>query len=264
MAAESPTERIEFTIDELARRAGMTVRNVRAYAGRGLLPPPTLRGRTGYYGATHLTRLRVIRDLVDRGFTLAAVQRVLERAPADASAATLAVARAMYEPYVTEEPQIMTREELAALAGLSAPSLELLEALVELGIVERMEADSVRVLSPPLLQAGFRVIGLGVPAAAVARTQQEVRPHVAEVAKCYVHLVRDTLWRDFVAAGMPAQGWADIEHAIEMLQPYAAEALLATFRSAMAEAMDEAIGAAVSAVRERAGSARGPGLNGPA
>ena len=46
----------ELTVDELARRAGVTVRNVRAYAARGLLPPPRMVGRTGYYGREHVAR----------------------------------------------------------------------------------------------------------------------------------------------------------------------------------------------------------------
>lgn len=50
----------EFTIDELARESGMTVRSLRAYQERGLLPPPRLKGRTGFYGPQHLNRVRII------------------------------------------------------------------------------------------------------------------------------------------------------------------------------------------------------------
>src|SRR5690606_41648805 len=59
----------------------MTVRNVRAYASRGLLAPPRLVGRTGYYGPEHVNRLRLIRDLLERGYTLAAIEQTLERNP---------------------------------------------------------------------------------------------------------------------------------------------------------------------------------------
>jgi len=55
----------ELTIDQLAARAGLTVRNVRAYTTRGLLPPPRLRGRTGYYGPDHVARLSVITEMLD-------------------------------------------------------------------------------------------------------------------------------------------------------------------------------------------------------
>ena len=65
----------DLTVDQLAQRVGMTVRNVRAYAARGLLPPPRLRGRTGYYGSEHVARLSLVRDLLAQGYTLAAVEK---------------------------------------------------------------------------------------------------------------------------------------------------------------------------------------------
>src|SRR5215212_9779594 len=51
------------TIDELARRTRLTVRNIRAYQSRGLVPPPELRGRTGYYSEDHVARIELIREL---------------------------------------------------------------------------------------------------------------------------------------------------------------------------------------------------------
>jgi DNA-binding transcriptional MerR regulator len=62
-----------LTIGELAEAAGMTVRNVRNHAARGLLPPPVLVGRTGYYGEAHLERLKLIRAMQAAGFNLEAI-----------------------------------------------------------------------------------------------------------------------------------------------------------------------------------------------
>src|SRR3954463_4468114 len=67
----------ELTIDELARRTGMTVRNIRAHQSRGLLPPPEVRGRTGYYGPDHVARLELIRELQSEGFNLEAIRRLV-------------------------------------------------------------------------------------------------------------------------------------------------------------------------------------------
>ncbi|HVZ69581.1 MAG TPA: MerR family transcriptional regulator, partial [Rhizomicrobium sp.] len=67
----------EFTIDELAREAGTTVRNVRAYQEKGLLPPPEKRGRVGIYGNAHLARLRLISPLLERGYSLANVAELI-------------------------------------------------------------------------------------------------------------------------------------------------------------------------------------------
>src|SRR5215213_3456335 len=72
MAADEP----EFNIDELARRGGTTVRNVRLYQERGLLPKPRRQGRAAYYGAHHLHRLQLVLRLMDRGYSLAAIREV--------------------------------------------------------------------------------------------------------------------------------------------------------------------------------------------
>jgi DNA-binding transcriptional MerR regulator len=71
-----------LTIDELARAAGTTSRNVRALQSAGLIGPPQVEGRTGFYGPEDLARLRATRRLQREGFSLAAV-----RALFDASAA---------------------------------------------------------------------------------------------------------------------------------------------------------------------------------
>ncbi len=69
----TPGAAARFTIGELAAAAGMTVRNVRNHQSRGLLPPPELEARTGYYGAAHLERLRLIGALQAEGLNLAAI-----------------------------------------------------------------------------------------------------------------------------------------------------------------------------------------------
>ncbi|MEU7769067.1 MerR family transcriptional regulator [Nocardia sp. NPDC049190] len=68
----------EFTIDELARAADTTVRSVRVYHERGLLPSPEVRGRIGYYGSDHLNRLQTISRLLGRGMKLNGIRELLE------------------------------------------------------------------------------------------------------------------------------------------------------------------------------------------
>src|SRR3954470_2307815 len=100
---------VELTIDQLAAKVGMTVRSVRAYAGRGLLPPPRLRGRTGLYGADHLARLSVIREMLADGYTLGAVERVLAGVPHGVTEPGLALHRALLTPWLPEEPEDVHR-----------------------------------------------------------------------------------------------------------------------------------------------------------
>ena len=100
-----------LTIDELAREAGMTVRNVRAYRSRGLIPPPELRGRKGYYGPDHLARLELIRDLKGQGFNLEAIGKIIERAPGDSLREALDFTRALVAPLSDEQPWIAPARE---------------------------------------------------------------------------------------------------------------------------------------------------------
>ena len=86
-----------LTIDELARETGLTVRNVRSHHARGLLPPPEVRGRTGYYGPEHVERLRLIRQLQSEGLKLDGIKRLL----GDSGERLLALKRAAEEPAET-------------------------------------------------------------------------------------------------------------------------------------------------------------------
>ena len=71
----------QLTVDQLAARSGTSVRTIRFYTARGLLPPPQLRGRTGLYGADHLARLELIGELAALGFSLTAIEGQLGRLP---------------------------------------------------------------------------------------------------------------------------------------------------------------------------------------
>jgi len=79
MRADAPAggSGVEYRIDELARLAGTTVRNVRAYQDRGLLPPPRRSGRVGLYTRQHLARLELITRLLERGYTLANIGELI-------------------------------------------------------------------------------------------------------------------------------------------------------------------------------------------
>src|SRR3954464_1701770 len=106
-----------LTIDQLAERSGISVRTIRFYTGRGLLPPPALRGRTGLYGPDHLARLELISELSALGFTLAAIESHLERLPAATGAGELALQRALLTPWVPEQIEEVDGAELDRRAG---------------------------------------------------------------------------------------------------------------------------------------------------
>ena len=110
-----------LTVDELAAATGPTVRTTRYYAGLGLIPPPTRRGRMAFYSAEHRARLELIRALQDHGFTLAAIEKYLSRVPEDASVEDLAVQRVMLTSWKSgatrRSPAASSRRE----SGVSCP-----------------------------------------------------------------------------------------------------------------------------------------------
>ncbi|MFD4658079.1 MerR family transcriptional regulator [Kitasatospora sp. NPDC058444] len=79
-----------YTIGELARRTGLTVKTVRHYSDQGIVPPAD-RNPAGHrrYGADAVARLELVRTLRELGLGLSAIRRVVERelTPADVAAA---------------------------------------------------------------------------------------------------------------------------------------------------------------------------------
>jgi DNA-binding transcriptional MerR regulator len=239
----------EFTVDELAARVGVTVRNLRAYSARGLLPPPRMVGRTGYYGREHVARLILVREMLAEGYSLAMIERTLATAPPTASSATLALHRALLAPWLPPEPESTTGAELAARAGVPENSA-VVDQLVALGLVRRLDDGRLEVTDPALLTAGLQVVGLGVPPEELIAAQATVTQHVREIARTYVQMFVDTTWRSFVEAGAPPQELARVQAMVTRLQPVAAQALLAAFRTEMAVAVEAAVETELSRLEE--------------
>lgn len=220
----------ELTVDQLAAKVGMTVRNVRAYAGRGLIGPPRLVGRTGYYGPDHIARLTLVRELLAKGYTLAAVERMMSEMP-DGEIA-LGVFETLITPWSPTPPEVITEEQLAERAGVPHDP-DTIAKLIELGIAERLDDRQLRIPNPDLLRAGLDVIKLGVPLEAIFVLLPKLFEHSNAIAKVYVELFRSTVWRQFADAGMPSEGWPEIQRTLENIIPLAGQALVASFREAM-------------------------------
>jgi DNA-binding transcriptional MerR regulator len=225
----------ELTVDQLAAKVGMTVRNVRAYAGRGLIPPPRLVGRTGYYDADHVARLTLVRELLGKGYTLAAVERMMSELPDGAMA--LGVFETLVNPWTPSEPEILDELQLAERAGVPHDPT-VIARLVELGIAERQEDGRLRIPNPDLLRTGLEVIKLGVPMQAIFEMLPKLFTQADAVAKIYVELFRSTVWREFADAGLPAEGWPEIQRTLEHIIPLAGQALVAAFRESMAREIE--------------------------
>src|SRR6187551_3169275 len=110
-AANPAVSEADLTVEQLAYETGMSVRNIRNHQSRGLLPPPEVRARTGYYGAEHVARLRLIQEMQAEGFNLRAIARLIGRHGADADR-LVGLRQAATAPIAPEAPAVLTREEL--------------------------------------------------------------------------------------------------------------------------------------------------------
>ena len=144
-----------LTLDELTGRVGTSVRNVRFYTSRGLVPPPIRRGRSGFYSADHVARLELVRELQGHGFTLAAIEKYVERIPADATPSDIALHLSLLAP-VTGERHVDVAEGLASLGVPPEAAAAVAEVYAEHGRQVAAElSEVVRTLVwPPFREAG--------------------------------------------------------------------------------------------------------------
>jgi DNA-binding transcriptional MerR regulator len=246
---------VDMTVDELARRAGMTVRNVRAHQSRGLLQPPEVRGRTGYYGSQHLARLELVKELQAEGFNLEAIRRIIENAPQASSQEALDFTRALTGAFGEEQPEIISADELAEPWGDDA-SPEMVRRVVKLGLVRDLGDGSFEVRSPRLRKASEELVTLGVPLETAIEILRTLKRHSESVARAYAKLFVDNVWRPFEEAGEGEQDWSDVNEALERLRPLAAQSLLATFQLVMAETVEKTLERELARIAER-GKGRG-------
>ena len=232
----------ELTIDELARDTGMTVRNIRAHQSRGLLPPPQVRARTGYYGPEHVARLRLIQELQGNGYNLAAIKDLVDRSSGSAQDA-LDFARAILTPFEDERPEILEAAELAErFGGAEGGDPKQLRRAEKLGIIVPLGEGRYEIPSPTLVRAGETLIGLGIPLEKSLDVIESVARQADSVADAFVKLFLERIWKPFDRAGQPEPDWPAVLAALEQLRPLATEVLVAIFQPRMTQAAETAFG----------------------
>src|ERR1700753_1218539 len=172
----------EYRIDELARLAGATVRHIRVYQDRGLPPAPRRDGRGGIYTDAHLARLRLIGQLLKRGYTFATISELLsvwERGGDIAEILDLESAVGL--PWADEVPAYVTVTRLREWCGDRSPPANIARS-VELGLLEP-DGARYRVPSPRLLNAGAELVGAGMPLPAVLDLAERLRDQVDRAAQ---------------------------------------------------------------------------------
>jgi DNA-binding transcriptional MerR regulator len=226
----------EYRVDELANASGATVRSIRVYQDRGLLPSPVLRGRVGWYDESHLARLRLIAQLQARGHTLATISELLTAWETGRDLHdVLGVEEAANRPWVSTQMQHISATDLVdAFGGID--NTDNVNRAIELGILVP-EGDGFAVPSLSVISVGaiLKRVGMSVPE--VMTLTSELIADLERVAKRLV----DTVGPYMAAGAHEADGLPtgerlrEIRGLLDELQPTALEAVGAWLSRAMNE-----------------------------
>ena len=232
----------EYRIDELARLAGATVRNIRVYQDRGLLPPPRRDGRVGIYTDAHLARLRLIGQLLKRGYTFATIGELLSVWERGGDVAEiLDLESAVGLPWSDEIPAYVTADRLTEMFGAEATAGNISRS-VELGLLEP-DGMRYRVPSPRLLNAGAELVAAGMPLPAVLDLAERLRGHVDAAARDLAATVtRHVLAARLQDGLLQGQDIAEVAEITRRIRPLAQTAVDAMLAQAMAQHVPEALG----------------------
>lgn len=234
-------------IDQLARRAGTTSRNIRAYQSKGLLPPPRLSGRTGLYDDSHLMRLKLIARLQDRGFALGAIRELLAAWDKGASLSeVLGFDEVLTAPWSEETPQEVSLPQLESWFPETKDDATLLERAVELGLLVRDE-DRFTAPSPSLIRVGAELVAAGIPLAAVLDQAEALGSDTDAIAGRFVDLFTEHVWEAFLSGRSRFSDLQEVTDVLQRVRPLAFESVQAFLAQAMERKVQAAVAESIQA-----------------
>jgi DNA-binding transcriptional MerR regulator len=229
----------EYRIDELAQRAETAVRNVRAYQDRGLLPPPRRVGRVGLYDDSHLARLRLINQMLERGYSLANIAELVNGWEQGQNLGELlGLEVALTGPWSDEVPTFVSAAELAQVFG--AQDARALGIAIKLGIIEP-DGERFRVNSPRWFQAGAELVAAGIPLDAVLANARALQRDMDRVAARFVELVTTHVFEP-IGDRLPKDEVPRLAEVVRRLRPLAQMAVDSELARAMERQVREQLG----------------------
>jgi DNA-binding transcriptional MerR regulator len=229
----------EYRIDELAQQAETAVRNVRAYQDRGLLPPPRRVGRVGLYDDSHLARLRLINQMLERGYSLANIAELVNGWEQGQNLGELlGLEVALTGPWSDEVPTFISAAELAQVFG--AQDARALDTAIKLGIIEP-DGERFRVNSPRWFQAGAELVAAGIPLDAVLANARALQRDMDRVAARFVELVTTHVFEP-IGDRLPKDEVPRLAEVVRRLRPLAQMAVDSELARAMERQVREQLG----------------------
>jgi DNA-binding transcriptional MerR regulator len=219
-----------LTLEQLTDRVGMSVRNIRFYTSKGLVPPPLRRGRSGYYTSDHVARLQLVQELQGHGFTLSAIEKYVAGIPADATPGDIALHRTMLAPWMADSREEMSRAELERRAGRSVGDDDL-ATLQALGVLEPCGRGRFQV-SVSQLGVGLGLLDLGYPIEAARAAHEVYTAHGRAIAEELYELFRTKVWPVYKEQGVSPER---IQEVVERLKPLSINSLVQAYEAGMDE-----------------------------
>lgn len=232
----------EYRIDDLARLAGTTTRNIRVYRDRGLLPPPLRVGRIALFNDTHLTRLRLITSMLDRGYTIAHVREMLSAWEQGKNLGdVLGLETAIVGTWTTEKPETMSLAEAQRLVG----DPRAFERLVALQVI-RVDGSRATLTRPKLIEAFNEIRGYGVEFDKLIDLHEQIVPEIDKISDMLVRAGAEHVL-DRIKPGEPLPADAEIAELITMLVRFRTQAV-ATVTATLASSIEANIESLVSRI----------------
>lgn len=199
----------EYRIDDLARAAGTTTRNVRGYQDRGLIPRPVRRGRIAIYGDEHLTKLRVINDLLARGFTMTHIGDFFKRVQTGGDIAeSLGLREVVSAPWSQTATATVSADELYERLNTSDPKL--LDELRGFGLIEPVGSDvppaQYEIKDVETIDAYQRLLKIGVPLPYLLGMQAQLDEDMSRAATTLVTAGRRAITEGRFDGWIPEEG----------------------------------------------------------
>ena len=232
----------EYRIDDLARLAGTTTRNIRVYRDRGLLPPPLRVGRIALFNDTHLTRLRLITSMLDRGYNIAHVREMLSAWEEGKNLGdVLGLETAIVGTWTTEKAETMPLVEAQRLVD----DPDAFERLVGLQVI-RVDGDQATITRPKLIEAFNEMQGYGVKLDKLVALHEQIVPEIDKISDLLVRAGAEHVI-DKIKPGQALPPDAEIAALITMLVRFRSQAV-ATVTATLASSIESNIESLVSRI----------------
>lgn len=244
---DGPMETQEMRIEELALRVAVSTRNIRSYQERGLLPPPIIRGRTGFYTDEHLRRLELIRRLQDRCFSLESIRQILDAWSSGADIGDLlGFQRIISDPWDDETLVELSHDEISVMFPEAREDPSLIPQAVALGVLGKM--DNGRYSSPKvLIQTGVALLRIGLSVREVFALVDQLQGDTRTTARHLIEVVSHQLLEPIADGSIAPDRLHELMETTLDLRGMAIDVV----RTFLARELDGAVNEALDALRER-------------